>query len=66
LSGRPPASFQAHELTSIGSFEPPPVKMLVLVFGSAVQDTAVAPLVSVADAHWSGMELVVSFVIVTS
>src|SRR5438477_6200713 len=47
LSGSPPApSFQAHWLMSIGSLDPPPVKMLLFGFGSAVQDTAVAPLVT--------------------
>src|SRR5437870_11789858 len=29
-----------------GSLEPPPVKMLLFGFGSAVQDTAVAPVVT--------------------
>src|SRR5256885_11727205 len=49
LSGSPPApSFQAHWLMSIGSFDPPPVKMLLFGFGSADQDTAVAPLVTAA------------------
>src|SRR2546426_2915942 len=47
LSGNPPASsFQAHWLMSIGSLDPPPVKMLAFELGSAVQDTAVAPLVT--------------------
>src|SRR2546425_13170751 len=45
LSGNPPVrSFQAHWLMSIGSLDPPPVKKLLLGLGSAVQDTAVAPL----------------------
>src|SRR5262245_46417165 len=35
LSGRPPASFHAHWLISCGSFDPPPVKMDALRFGSA-------------------------------
>src|SRR6266550_2927518 len=49
LSGNPPVrSFQAHWLMSIGSLDPPPVKKLLLGLGSAVQDTAVAPLVTAA------------------
>src|SRR5213078_169611 len=49
LSGNPPApSFQAHWLMSIGSLDPPPVKILLFGFGAAVQDTAVAPLVTAA------------------
>src|SRR5438477_313398 len=47
LSGNPPApSFQAHWLMSSGSLDPPPVKILLFGFGSAFQDTAVAPLVT--------------------
>src|SRR6266566_2805511 len=52
LSGNPPASsFQAHWLMSIGSLDPPPVKMLLFEFGSAVQDTAVAPVVTAVVPH---------------
>src|SRR5438552_18443686 len=47
LSGNPPVrSFQAHWSMSIGSLDPPPVKKLLFGLGSAVQDTAVAPLVT--------------------
>jgi hypothetical protein len=46
FAGRPPApSFHAHWLTSFGSFDPPPVKMVVFTFGSDTQSTAVAPVV---------------------
>src|SRR5436190_11444416 len=45
LSGRPPASFQAQLEMSIGSFEPPPVKIELFGFASVVKLTAVAPFV---------------------
>ncbi len=46
MSGNPPApSFQAHWSMSIGSFDPPPVKIVEFGFASAVQATAFAPVV---------------------
>ena len=67
MSGSPPApSFHAHWLMSIGSLEPPPVKIVLFRLSSADHETAVAPLVFAAFTHWFGIELVVSLVIVTS
>src|SRR6478735_7563726 len=68
LSGRPPSwSFHCHPVRVSGSLEPPPVKMVAFCEPSLAQATAVLLASRLpALAHWSGMEAVVSLVMVTA
>src|SRR6478752_6843359 len=68
LSGRPPAwSFHCHPVSVSGSLDPPPVKMVAFCDPSLAQATAVLLASRLpALAHWSGMEAVVSLVMVTA